>query len=245
MHIKLECQLQCVQHCLRKLYFKSNGNIVYGCVLDASKAFDRIKYDTLFEILLEIHFPVRYISLLIDSYINQNIRVQWGNYVSELFNGVNGVLQGGVISPIFFTAYTDKLISKLKTCGAGCWVGHHYYGCLIYADDVKLLNPSITGLQKHVDTCLEFGVEYSLTFNDRKTVCLKYSHSGDLTVPVVCLNGQTLKWEANVKHVGNIIICTLDDIELKKREYVCQVNKLLSDFQRLRHDVLSELFNKY
>ncbi len=190
-------------------YYKSNGCPVYDCVLDASKAFDKIKCDKLFEILLEKHFPLRYISLLIDSYINQNKRVHWGNSVSKSFNGVNGVRQGGVISPTVFTVYMDKLISKLKTCGAGCWVDHHYYGCLIYADDVKLLSPSITGLQKLVDTFSEFGVEYSLTFNERKTVCLKYSHCGDLTVPVVCLNRQKLKWEANVKNVGNVITSIL------------------------------------
>ncbi len=56
-------------------YYTSNDGHVYGCVLDASKAFDRIKYDKPFEILLERHFPVRYISLLIDSYINQDITV--------------------------------------------------------------------------------------------------------------------------------------------------------------------------
>ncbi len=71
-------------------YYRSNGSPVYGCVLDASKAFDRIKYDQLFEILLERHFPVTYISLMINSYINQN-RVQWGNIVSETFNSVHGV----------------------------------------------------------------------------------------------------------------------------------------------------------
>ncbi len=127
----------------------------------------------------------------------------------------------------------DKLISKLKTCGTGSWVGHHYYGCLIYADDVKLLSLSITGLQKLEDTCSEFGDEYSLTSNEGKTVCLKYSHCGVLTVLVVCLNGQKLKWEANVKHAGNIITSTLDDnddIELTIWEHFCQVNKLLSHF---------------
>ncbi len=72
-------------------YYKSNGSPVYGCVLDASKAFDRIKYDKLFEILLERHFPVIYISLQTDSYINQNISMQWGNSVSEAFNGVSSV----------------------------------------------------------------------------------------------------------------------------------------------------------
>ncbi len=126
----------------------------------------------------------------------------------------------------------------LCSCILYCW------SCQYIADDVKLLNPAITGLQKLVDICSEFGV----TFNDKKTVCLKYSYCGDLTVPVVCLNGQKLKWEANVKHVGNIITSTLDDkddIALKLRENFCRVNKLLSDFQGLRHDVLSELFNTY
>ncbi len=39
-------------------YYKSNGSPVYGCVLDAFKDFDMIKYDKLFEILLERYFPV-------------------------------------------------------------------------------------------------------------------------------------------------------------------------------------------
>ncbi len=43
----------------------------------------------------------------------------WGSSVSETFNGVNGVRQGGVISPILFTVYMDQLILKLKTCEVG------------------------------------------------------------------------------------------------------------------------------
>ncbi len=37
----------------------------------------------------------------------------------------------------------------------------------------------------------------------------KISHCGDLAVPLVCLNGQKLKWNANVTHVGNIITSDL------------------------------------
>ncbi len=72
-----------------------------------------------------------------------------------------------------FSVYMDKLISKLKICGVGCWVGHHYYVCLKCVDDVKLLRPSIAGFQKLVDTCPEFGVEDSFTFNERKTIFSK------------------------------------------------------------------------
>ena len=64
-------------------HYKSNDSPVYCCVLDASKAFDRIKYDKLFETLLDRKFPAVYIKLLLDSYINQSIRAQWGNSVSE------------------------------------------------------------------------------------------------------------------------------------------------------------------
>ena len=198
------------------------------------------------ETLLDRKFPAVYIKLLLDSYINQSIRAQWGNSVSEQFHGVNGIRQGGVLSPILFTVYMDRLISKLKNHGSGCWVGHHFYGCLIYADDVVLICPSATGLQNMIDTCAEFGLENAVTFNEKKTICIKYGENEKK--PDFMLNGKKLKWDDKFKHVGNIVNSTLDDEEdivLKKQECFGQVNKMMSGFQGVNCDIIAELFRKY
>ena len=227
-------------------HYKENGTDVHVCLLDASKAFDKICFDKLFQRLLDRRFPARYINLLINSYLDQVIRVKWGSSVSSNFKGVNGIRQGGVISPILFTVYIDSLISDLKSSKAGCWIGHHYYGCLVFADDIKLLSPSATGLQRMVDVCANFGDENSITFNEKKSVCMRFGVNNHN--PDILLNGKVLKWENRVKHIGNVLNPALDDsddIQLKQQEFFQQVNRLLVDYQGVRWDILAHLFKRY
>ena len=57
-----------------------------------------------------------------------------------------------------------------------------------------------------------------------------------------------MKWESKVKHVGNIINCSLkdeDDICYKKQCFFIQVNKLLANYQGVMCNILSQLFSKY
>ncbi len=61
---------------------------------------------------------------------------------SHSFNVTNGVKQGSLISPLFFTLYVDELIDKLEHSGYGCKIGNKYCGILIYADDIFVLSPS-------------------------------------------------------------------------------------------------------
>ncbi len=42
----------------------------------------------------------------------------------------------------------DKLLKRLESDGYGCWIGSHYFGSVSYADDLKLLSPTIYGLRK-------------------------------------------------------------------------------------------------
>ena len=45
--------------------------------------------------------------------------VRWGNSVSTHFTVANGVKQGGVIFPILFNIYMDKLSIALNSSGIG------------------------------------------------------------------------------------------------------------------------------
>ena len=53
-----------------------------------------------------------------------------------------------------------------------CYIGGEYYGNISYADDLKLLCPSINGLQKMLDICDVFLKEYFVKYNASKTVAI-------------------------------------------------------------------------
>lgn len=226
-------------------YYKKNGSTIYCCLLDASKAFDRVRLDKLFKLLLERKFPPKYIKFLMNTFFKQRIRVKWGNNFSETFKGVNGIRQGGVISPLLFTVYIDVLIERLEKSNAGCFLGHKFVGCGGFADDVELISPSVTGLQKMVTLCEEFGIEYDVLFNEKKSICIMFDNVNEY--PDIVLNGKSLMWSKKAKHVGNVLNCDLtdeDDILYKKQEFFQQVNRLLADYGDIRHDILRELFAK-
>ena len=85
---------------------------------------------------------------------------------------LNGVKQGGVLSPVLFCIYMDEQPHRLEKSGAGCYIGKQFYGGFGYADDLNVLCPSINGLQKLISICEKFGHEYEIIFNAKKTVCI-------------------------------------------------------------------------
>ena len=137
-------------------YYMNNGGKVYTCLLDLSKAFDRLRLDHLFTLLYERGLPAIIIRLLMDSYRRQVIQARWQGHSSDYFSVSNGVKQGGVASPVMFTLYVDVLLQQLEEAGVGCFVGHYFYGSICYADDVTLLAPTPKALQLMLKTCENF-----------------------------------------------------------------------------------------
>ena len=66
---------------------------------------------------------------------------------------MNGVKQGGVISPILFYLYIDRLLLCLQRSGLRCHISNTYMGALSYADDITLVSPSVYGLNRMLDIC--------------------------------------------------------------------------------------------
>ena len=111
-----------------------NNSHVYGCFLDASKAFDRVNHSLLFEKLLNRDLPPVIARLLLSWYSSQQLKVRWVKTFSNCFHTINGVHQGGVLFPILFTVYIDDLLIALEDCGIGCFWKHHFVGAVCYAD---------------------------------------------------------------------------------------------------------------
>jgi len=83
-------------------YYVQHQSLVFCTFLDATKAFDRIKYCKLLKLLLQCHLPARIIRVLVNFYSNNLVRVSWCGAVSDYFVADNGVKQGTVLRPVLF-----------------------------------------------------------------------------------------------------------------------------------------------
>ena len=84
-------------------YTENVGKPVYVLLFDATKAFDKVAFNVLFNELRDCSMCPRITKLLHHMYTNQSCLVKWGNEHSDSFNVSNGVKQGEVISPLLFS----------------------------------------------------------------------------------------------------------------------------------------------
>ena len=230
-------------------YYLSRDTDLYCCFLDATKAFDRLKFTNLFNLLYKRNLPPVVLRLLYDMYIRQQICVSWNGVKSDTFSATNGVRQGGIISPLLFNIYLDVLLNILREKGTGCHIGSNFIGCLAYADDVVIMAPTLHGLQDMLDTCSEFGTKYGVLYNTKKTLCMRISKDNtENTEFNVTLNDSKLMWVSKVKYLGIYVRSDLndtDDMQAKRSEFFVSLNSLLGNFKSLPSNILYNLFSYY
>ena len=228
-------------------YFVHKNTDVYGLVLDATKAFDRVNYIKLFRILLKRNVSPLICRLLLHMYLNQTLQVKWGSSLSESFKVSNGVKQGGVISPIFYCVYMDGLISALKSSQVGCWMGSVYAGSWVYADDFKLLAPSVVALNIMLEVCKTYADKFDVIFNDKSQLIVFKARSNNDPPPVIKINGKQVKSVDSVTHLGHDINSNIFNCEATKciRDFHTQFNSFLGNFNNTTSYMRNYLFFKY
>ena len=221
-------------------------NINHLTFLDCSKAFDRVKFSKLFNILLDKRICPLVVRLLIVLYSNIEGHVKWNNFHSSNFKIKRGVKQGGVISPILFTIYTDKLIEKIIQSGMGCYAGDCASSALMYADDIVLLAPTRSAMQHLLYLCEEFGTEFKLTFNPDKCETILFGRLNNSNVGLnLFFNNILIPVKCPVKHLGHLILNNRHLYDLKNTisEIRTRTNIIMSNFSFLSTDSRICIFN--
>ena len=137
------------------------------------------------------------------------------------------------------------MLDELEKKGIGCWVGNRYYGALVYADDIVLVSPTVRGLKEMVRTCEHFCDRSDMQFNPDKSVCICFRRKKCVNLPEIKLCGKLMKWEENIKHLGNYLSSHLSEekeILAKRGDLIGRVNVLLANICGMPDDVLLRLF---
>jgi hypothetical protein len=225
-------------------YYKQHNSPVFTCFLDASRAFDRVNYWSLFTKLVD-----RGVRLLSYWYNVQTCYVKWGNSTSTCFTTTNGVRQGGILSPRLFSLYIDELSNVLCKLNVGCFIGFKCVNHLFYADDICLLAPSAMGLQQLINVCEQYGSDHDILYNPIKSKCMAIlPRRYKLTIPTVSLNNIDLVYADSIKYLGVIFQCSFKDDADIARQLRClyaSSNTLLSKFSRCSIPVKQKLVESY
>ncbi len=91
--------------------------------MDAAKAFNRVKYDKLLNLLVTRKISPLHIRLLSNMYLDQKLKVSYNRVTTRYFSVLKGVKQGGVLSVTIFGVYVGGMLEKREESGYGCKVG--------------------------------------------------------------------------------------------------------------------------
>ena len=230
-------------------YYINNNSNVFATFLDCSKAFDCVKHDKLFEILMNRGICPLIIRLLINLYINMRGVVKWNSHYSEEFEVYNGIKQGGVLSPTLFSLYIDELVKMVHGTKLGCYVGNLPSSSIfVYADDIVLLSPTHYGMRNLISICENFCYSSGLMFNPDKCVSMFFNKdSKDYNLNEFLINNCAIRFVDKFKHLGHeiksnsatfLIESILSDIKSK-------TNGILNNFNFAAFDTKMKLFTSY
>ena len=180
---------------------------IYFFFIDYAKAFDCVDHNKLWKTLKEMGIPDHLICLLRNLYAGQEATVRTGHGIVYLFQIVNGVHQGCILSPCLFNLYAECLTRNtgLEEAWAGVKIAGRNINNFIYADDATLMAESEEELRSLLMKVKEESEEVGLNLNIQKT---KIMAAGLITSWQI--DGETVDTVADFSFLGSKITLVSD-----------------------------------
>ena len=118
------------------------------CFVDFEKAFDRIRWDKLMEILKKIGVDWRERSLIKELYMGQLVAARTNKGETDLIEIGRGTRQGCPLSPVLFNLYDEAMIREaFDDLGEGTIIGGKLIKEIRFTDDKGVFASTQEGLQ--------------------------------------------------------------------------------------------------
>ena len=210
-------------------YFTEHGSNVLVAFFDCSKGFDKVDHHGIFIKLMNRGIPLCFLNIIMYWYLNMSSVVKWNSTFSRSFRVLSGVRQGGILSPRLFVIYVDDLLITLRKSGIGCHIIQSFVAAIMYADDLALMAPTRSALQKLLDICQNYGTEWCIAYNPNKTMVMLFGKHVD-PAPLF-LNGSPIAFASECKYLGVYVLagCTFStSLSKPLSSFRCSANTILN-----------------
>jgi len=176
----------------------------YCAFIDMKKAFDWVNRDLLFyKIMSNFGINGKLYDAIKSVYSSSQACVKLNNYSTDWFDICSGVKQGDTLSPTLFSMYINDLATGVKELNYGVDIDGQNVCILLYADDIVLIAPNESQLQKMLDEVSQWCNKWQMVVNTDKTQVVHFrSRRTGLTPYPFMFDKTTLEKVALYKYLG-------------------------------------------
>ena len=146
----------------------------------------------LFLKLMQKQIPLKLLCILENWFKLWSKCIKWDSVVSRVFSVDCGVRQGGVLSPYLFALYTDSIVDRIRNSRIGCYLIGLYMSVLLYANDILLIAPSVSSVNKLLHICEQEVTLLDMAINAKKCMCTNW-----LSFQTPLKHSINFRWERN------------------------------------------------
>jgi len=178
---------------------------VHQHFIDFKKAYDSVRREVLYKILIKFGIPKKLVRLIKMSLTEIYCRVRVGKNVSDRFPIRNGLKQGDALSPLLFNFALEYAIGRVQVHQDGLKLNDAHQ-LRAYADDVNILGGGIHILKENAESLVaptrEIGLEVSA---DKTKYMIMYRDQIAGQIHSVRFDNSTFERVENFKYLGTTL----------------------------------------
>jgi len=218
----------------------------YISFIDFKKAFDSVDRDKLWTTMLSKEIPTHLITIIQKIYMENIIRVNVGNGISEDSTAMTqGVRQGCPLSPVLFNLDLDEVIriwlQKLKSSK---YFKELIFNTLLFTDDQFIISDTDDNLQKAVYLLYNISKGYNSEIATKKTKVFGFVGSDHLRTKII-INDETLDKVSQFTYLGCSISYRFSyDVEFKLAKFLQLMGTIKRIiFKKVRTETILKIYN--
>ena len=229
------------------------GRKLYAAFMDLEKAYDRVDWDALWDVLKIYGVGGQLLQGIKAFYQGANACVKIGGELSESFCIKTGVRQGCVMSPWLFNVYMDGVIREMKAksgnVGAKMLEDENEWWMItsLFADDTVLFAESEQELQRVVNefynVCMRRNLKVNcdkskvMVFERRKVEVIDFDTQYRIQVEneercKIVMGGKCLEEVKEFKYLGTVL-CKHGSMEGEMRERAVKGRQVIGSLSRI------------